>query len=229
MKIHPEGITKADTKMANKHDRADIEVPVFKKDYSRIKKKNDICINVFCFENNLAYPVHISGNKFEKCMDLMLITDDNKSHYVYIKDFIKFMCKKTKSKNNKHFCRYSLQYFSSERVLIEHTDICLIINGEQSIKSKSSLIKFKNYFKQLVVPFKIYVDFETLLKRIESNDKKLILYIMKNVKIIFVAVLLINLYALMINLANQLFFIEEKLQSMNLLKQFLKSMIIAKK
>ena len=94
MKIHPEGITKADTKMANKHDRADIEVPVFKKDYSRIKKKNDICINVFCFENNLAYPVHISGNEFEKCMDLMLITDDTISRIMSISRILLNLCVK---------------------------------------------------------------------------------------------------------------------------------------
>ena len=32
-------------------------------------------------------------------MDLLLISDENKSHYVYIKDFNRFMCKKTKNKN----------------------------------------------------------------------------------------------------------------------------------
>ena len=26
----------------------------------KIEKKNNICINVFCYENNLAYPVDIS-------------------------------------------------------------------------------------------------------------------------------------------------------------------------
>ena len=45
--------------MVNGHDYADI-----KKDYSRIKKKNDICINVFCYEYDLVYPVHISDNKW---------------------------------------------------------------------------------------------------------------------------------------------------------------------
>ena len=30
-----------------------------------------------------------------------------------------FMCNKTKCKNKKHFCRYCLQCFSSEKVLTE--------------------------------------------------------------------------------------------------------------
>ena len=36
--------------------------------------------------------------KFEKRMDLLLITDENKSHCVYIKDFNRFMCNKTKKR-----------------------------------------------------------------------------------------------------------------------------------
>ena len=32
-----------------------------------------------------------------------MITNENKSHYVYIKDFNRFMCNKTKNKNKKHF------------------------------------------------------------------------------------------------------------------------------
>ena len=41
--------------------------------------------------------------KFEKCMDLLPITDEHKLHYVYIKDFNRFMCNKAKIKNKKHF------------------------------------------------------------------------------------------------------------------------------
>ena len=34
--------------------------------------------------------------KFEHCMDLLLMTDENMSHYVYVKYFNRFMCNKTK-------------------------------------------------------------------------------------------------------------------------------------
>ena len=40
---------------------------------------NNIYINVFCYENNLVYPVHITDEKFQNCMDLLMITDENKS------------------------------------------------------------------------------------------------------------------------------------------------------
>ena len=51
----------------------------------------------------------------------------------------------------------------------------------------------------------------------------------KNVKIMFLAVYLIKSFVLMINLASQLFFTGEKMQFLNLLMQFSKSMIIAQK
>ena len=92
-------------------------------------------------------------------MDCSLISDENKSHYVYIKDFNKFMCNKIKNKNKKYFCKCCLQCFSSEKVLIEHKENFLTTNGKQSVKLRSGSISFKNYFIQLPVPFKIYADF----------------------------------------------------------------------
>ena len=35
------------------------------KDYKRIQKKNNIWINVFCYENNLVYRVNISDQKLK--------------------------------------------------------------------------------------------------------------------------------------------------------------------
>ena len=43
--------------------------------------------DVYCYENNLVYPVHITDQKFEDHVDLLLTSDKNKSNYVYIKDF----------------------------------------------------------------------------------------------------------------------------------------------
>ena len=81
-------------------DFEDIGFRVSKKDISKIEKK-DISINVYCYENRLVYPVYLSDQKLKTCMDLLLISDENNSHYVYIKDFNRFMCNKTKCRNKK--------------------------------------------------------------------------------------------------------------------------------
>ena len=51
----------------------------------------------------------------------------------------------------------------------------------------------------------------------------------KNIKIMFLVVLLTKLFALMIGLLCQLLFLEVKIPLMNLLKQFLRSISTAKK
>ena len=48
--------------------------------------------------------------------------------------------------------------------LTEHKANCLVINGKQNVKLKKGLISFKNYSKQLPVLFKIYADFECILR-----------------------------------------------------------------
>ena len=108
---------------------------------------------MFGYENSLVLPVYISDQKFKDSMDLLLLIDNDKSRYVYMKDFNRFMFHKAKSKNKKWFCKSCLQCFSSENVLIK-LENCLSIKGKQSVKLEKGVIKFENYFKQIPVPFK---------------------------------------------------------------------------
>ena len=78
-----------------------IEFLVQENDFNKIEVKNNICINVFSYENRLVFPIYISDQKFKDSMDLLLLIDNDKSHYVYIKDFDRFMFHKTKNKNKK--------------------------------------------------------------------------------------------------------------------------------
>ena len=54
--------------------------------------------------------------------------------------------------------------------MTKHREDCLNINGKQLVRLKKGIIKFKNYFKQLPVPFKIYADFECNLKNVECYE-----------------------------------------------------------
>ena len=83
LKTPPERITKKDKELVRELNYEGITFPVSKKYYCKIEKQNNICINVFCYENKLTYPVYLSDQKFRDCMDLLLISDESKSHYVY--------------------------------------------------------------------------------------------------------------------------------------------------
>ena len=52
----------------------------------------------------------VSDKRFKDSIDLLLLIDDDKSHYVYIKDFDRFMFHKTNNKNKNWFCRSCLQF-----------------------------------------------------------------------------------------------------------------------
>ena len=113
------------------------------------------------------------------------------SHIMYTSKILTDLCAKNKKCNNKkHFCRYCLQCFTSEKVLTEHKEVCLRINRKQTIKLRSGSIKFKNYLKQLTGSFKICADFECNVKRVKCSDRgKNASQTEKDIKILFLAVL----------------------------------------
>ena len=168
---YPERIKKEDKKMINELNYDGIDFPLSQKHYNEVEKQNSIRINVFGYEDGQPFPIHISKETFKDQMNLLLITKDEKKHYVLIKDFNAFMYNQSKHKERKHFCMYCLQCFSSERVLVKHANNCLTVNGAQAInmpKQGENILKFNNFHKQLPVPFVIYADFEAITKKVQG-------------------------------------------------------------
>ena len=60
VEVHPEKITKQDKEVISRLNYEGIEFPVSKKDYGKIEKQNNICINVFCYEKRVCYPLYVS-------------------------------------------------------------------------------------------------------------------------------------------------------------------------
>ena len=174
----PQRIKKSDKEYVKNLDYSGIEFPVTTKQYNKIEKQNEININVFGYENKQPYPIYVSKEKYEDCINLLLITEEKNKHYVLIKDFNRFMYNQTKHKESKHFCMHCLQCFSSERVLNDHKDNCIIVNGTQAVKmpdKNNNILKYNNFHKQQPVPFVIYADFEAITEKIsgcQPNNNK---------------------------------------------------------
>ena len=98
----------------------------------------------------MTYPFYLYNQCFNDCLDLLLMSNDFTSHYVYIKDFSILMFNKTRHKGKKYFCKSCLQCFSSESVLNDHKKDCLLINGGQNVKLEKGFIEFKNFNRQKV-------------------------------------------------------------------------------
>ena len=174
---YPQRIKKGDKQYIENLDYSGIEFSVTTKQYNKIEKQNEININVFGYEDKQPYPIYVSKEKYKDHMNLLLITENENKHYILIKDFNKFMYNQTKHKERKHFCMHCLQCFSSERVLTDHKENCIQVNGTQAIKMPTkddNILKFNNFHKQLPVQFVIYADFEAITEKVHgckpSND-----------------------------------------------------------
>lgn len=68
---------------------------------------------------------------------------------------------------------YCLQCFMSAKVLSNHKEVCMLVNGKQAIRmpKEGSVLKYENYYKQLDVPFVIYADFEAICEDIDGHEQ----------------------------------------------------------
>ena len=102
---HPERINKQDKKIAPTLDYRGINFPMKAHDYEIIEERFNINVNVFGYENNV-FPLYISKTSDEQVLNVLLISNEEKSHSVFIKDFNRLMYSEVKTKNQhkKHFC-----------------------------------------------------------------------------------------------------------------------------
>ena len=89
----------SDKDVSKRLDFKDLKFPVKIRDV-----KNSINISVFGYENKEKHPVYVSRKCCEdKHVDLLLIGEGEKKHYVLIKDFNTFMYDHTLHRERKHF------------------------------------------------------------------------------------------------------------------------------
>ena len=98
VKEHPERIENIDRDLTSNLNYDGIKFPVQEKDFEKTEVQNSICVNVFGYANELIFPIYVSDQKFKDTIDLLLLFNDDQSHYVYIKDFNTFMFHKTNKK-----------------------------------------------------------------------------------------------------------------------------------
>ena len=167
---HSERINEQDKTIAANLNYSAVEFLLNISDYELIENIFEININAFAYENKV-YPFYISKKSHTQNLNLLLITQENKSHYVLIKDFNRLMYSKTKDQQQNYHCMSScLQRFTKEKILNQHKKQCLLIKGCQEVNYELGIIKFTNHNKQIPILFKIYADTECFLKRVNSYE-----------------------------------------------------------
>ena len=147
-------------------DVSGIEFPMKVKDIAKFEKQNPtVSINLFGYEEKELFPVYIADQKKEEHVNLLLISNNDTTHYCLIRNLSRLLASLTKYEHKKFFCDYCLHGFIRQDLLEQHKPHCRK-NGPQKIRMPSvdnDILYFKDVHKQLKVPFVIYADFESIL------------------------------------------------------------------
>ena len=160
-------------KYKNSLNTKGITFPMRLKDITKFEKLNRELpgINVFSADNYIFYPLRMAERDCLNTIDLFLYEEDGVSHYTLIKNFHRLIkSQKTKSLNGKIFiCKRCFTHFTKEELLQKHILYCSN-NETVSVKmpEEGTMLYFKNYEKQLPVPFVVYADFECFTKSINT-------------------------------------------------------------
>ena len=106
-------IKKQDEKIAETLDYRGINFPMKARDYELVEERFNINVNVFGYQNK-AFPSYVSKKSHEKVLNLLSISNEEKSQYVFIKDFNRLMYSRIKHKDIKHFSMSCFQSFTTK-------------------------------------------------------------------------------------------------------------------
>ena len=148
-----------------------IDFPVAIDKITKFERQNNISVNVFGFEDVL-FPLHITNERFSTHVNLLLYSHGSARHYCLIKDLNKLLYSQNRKKARMFYCPYCLHGFIRQDLLKDHKPHCCQ-HGPQRIElpnEDNASLHFKDYHKQLKVPFVIYADFESLTTKIHFTS-----------------------------------------------------------
>ena len=156
-----------------------LKFPVNLSDINKFENYNSsISVNVFGYEK-LVYSLRISKHNYkrESTVNLLLISDDTKQHYCWIKDINKLLSLQTsKDGHVRHVCFRCLNTFKNEKSLASHHEYC---KSNEAIKielpKEGTKISFQNHNRSMPVSFIVYADpefFTPQLSTFQPNPDK---------------------------------------------------------
>ena len=127
-------------------------------------------VNVFGYEDAAVYPLRLTELRDRPHVNLLLLADGEKRHYVLIKNLSRLIAPRSGYKGASHPCVYCLHVFCRADLLADHTPHCKP-HGPQRVKMPSgddTTLFFKHKDRQLRAPFVIYADFECYTEKLAT-------------------------------------------------------------
>ena len=128
-------------------------------------------INVFSVDGKTIYPLREVKKDCKNTIDLFLYEEDGKFHYSLIKNFSRLLRSQITSRTDEpiQICKRCFSHFTKPELLDKHIKYCSS-NKTAFVKmpQPKTTLHFKNYYKQLPIPFVVYADFECFTKPMNS-------------------------------------------------------------
>ena len=149
-----------------------MKFPVNLSDINKFENHNSsISVNVFGYEK-AVYPLRISKHNYkrESTVNLLLISDDTKQHYCWIKDISKLLSLQTsKDGHVRRVCFRCLNTFKTEKSLASHHEYCKSYEAIKiELPEKGRKISFQNHNRSMRVTFIVYADFESFTPQLST-------------------------------------------------------------
>ena len=142
-------------------DFTGIDAPTPISQVPKVVLQNDLAINVFGWDKGVIVH-HISKQPEDMPRVNVLLIEDTKFHYTWIKDLNRLLHDQSKCNDRKHFCERCLHGYTREDLLEAHRPECRGI-GQTAVrvempKEGKNKLAFQNHHKQLPAPYIIYAD-----------------------------------------------------------------------
>nr|XP_032289060.1 uncharacterized protein LOC116649904 [Drosophila virilis] len=135
-------------------------------------------------DSTIIGPYYFTNNKTSKVLHhiyLLLLEKEDKYHYVWIKNISRLLCNQlTKCHGKTYLCNTCLLHFCDINKLERHRIECNKIVTEMP-EIKDSVLRFKNFKKQMNVPFVVYADFECILEELDIKQSDNIRVVQKHI------------------------------------------------
>ena len=150
-----------------------ITFPMKVKDINKFERLNPDLpgINVFSNDEYTIYPFRQINKDSKNTIDLFYYEEDGNGHYTLIKNFTRLVRSQITKNTTKpiQICKRCFCHFTTQELLDKHMEYCY--NNKTSfvkMPKPGSNLHFKNYYKQLPIPFVVYADFECITTTVSS-------------------------------------------------------------
>ena len=171
---HPERVSSIKP-FINKYNLEGINYPSKIDDWKTFEKNNPtIALNILYTKEKEVYPVYISkiNSNCEKQIILLMIPNEEKEgwHYLAVKRLSSLLRGVTSKHHGDFYCLNCLHSFTIENKFKSHEKICKTKDfcGIVMPSEKNNILEFNQYMKLDKMPYIIYADIESSIKKIDG-------------------------------------------------------------